>query len=480
MINKFLNNKIILIISILFSANINNINCGDDKEQIELQKDSFITINGYKLDISGAKFTEEEINKNFDKEEKIINFIFEKFGDKVINLPKSNTRKLKNLCEITNLIIFPWNSGNSYKFFNDSKQKEKLFEAFWKNIKKDKKMNITLKNKPSITVKKIDYKYYMKKEIKEAFTEINNKIKKYNYVTLDIIKKLNPKNKLSKKSIDDNDIVVYKNKNKKYKDTEIIKTPDNSIIITLSNFEKYYNKISATIEYVIPENLELEENIIKTVDSIEDNFQSDDIYIHKFFKKKYGLEHNKNCVLEGFSYSQNKYVKIDKEDACFFLGTKIKITINEEIPRVTKKKTKIDKPVKDKININLKFEVKDSSKYVFKTPISTISNLEIEKDNTYNDLILIINDKLGDRELKEGFKIYKNDRNNEFTDGILEDNITYIVVFDENATDFVDKKDPKNPPKTQETTTTEQNSNNYETTKKGGCSGKNGKCSNKK
>ena len=41
----------------------------------------------------------------------------------------------------------------------------------------------------------------------------------------------------------------------------------------------------------------------------------------------------------------------------------------------------------------------------------------------------IIKDKLGDKDLKEGFKIYKNDKNTEFTTGNLEDNTTYIVEY---------------------------------------------------
>ena len=38
--------------------------------------------------------------------------------------------------------------------------------------------------------------------------------------------------------------------------------------------------------------------------------------------------------------------------------------------------------IQEEGNINIKFEVKDNTNYVFKTPIDNISNLEIEKDKT--------------------------------------------------------------------------------------------------
>jgi len=138
---------------------------------------------------------------------------------------------------------------------------------------------------------------------------------------------------------------------------------------------------------------------------------------------------------------------------------------------------------KNKIYINLKFDVADNSNFKLKQGINDINSIKVEQGKNYNELLNIIKGKLGGKDLKEGFKIYKNDKNNEFKSGAIEDNVTYIIVFDNDDTNFVDKKEEpqkQNPPKTQETTNTEQtNNDDNETTKKGGCSGKNGKYSNK-
>jgi len=139
---------------------------------------------------------------------------------------------------------------------------------------------------------------------------------------------------------------------------------------------------------------------------------------------------------------------------------------------------------KDNLYINLKFEVTDNNKFKLKQDVTDKDNIEIQQGKDYNDLLVIIKKHLGGRNLKEGFKIYKNDRNNEFTTGNLENNITYIVVFDNDDTNFVDKKEEPqklDPQKTQDITNTEQtNNDDNETIKKGGYSGKNGKYSNKK
>ena len=135
---------------------------------------------------------------------------------------------------------------------------------------------------------------------------------------------------------------------------------------------------------------------------------------------------------------------------------------------------------KDRLYINLKFEVTDNTKFKLKQDVTDKDNIEIQQGKNYNDLLDIIKQHLGGRNLKEGFKIYKNDKNTEFTNtGILENNTKYIVVFDNDDINFVDKKtkpQKPDPQKTQETTNTEQtNNDDNETTKKGGYSGKNGK-----
>ena len=207
-------------------------------------------------------------------------------------------------------------------------------------------------------------------------------------------------------------------------------------LIYKGDYSDYFEPYKTEIEFIAGNGLELDESFKKDdeIVFVKEKINNKTLIKTHIFEKYNGLK-DTNCTIE---YKDKRdilnYVTCEN-GWVFYDGQKIKITINSEIPGFTKKKI-------EKYKINVNFEVKDPSKYVFNTVITNISNLEIEKDKDFNYLKEQIKKCLG-KELKEGFVIYKGSKveSNKFTSGNLENNATYTVVFDENATDFVKEKE---------------------------------------
>ena len=213
---------------------------------------------------------------------------------------------------------------------------------------------------------------------------------------------------------------------------------------------------------------------ITNISSLEIEKGKDFNFLKGEIKKHLGKELKSGFVIyKNTKEESNKFTAGPLDDKTTYI-----VVFDETATDFVKKKDK------NKLYIKLKFDVADNSNFKLKQGINDINSITVEQGKNYNELLNIIKGKLGGKDLKEGFKIYKNDKNNEFTTGNLEDNTTYIIVFDNDDINFVEEKTKSqkpDPQKTQDITNTEQtNNDDNETTKKGGYSGKNGKYSNKK
>ena len=482
----------------------------------KLDKNSKITIidqngiNDFNIGEKVVFLTEGEALKNYNKDEDILNFIRSKI-DNVSTAVKEKNLNLKDIdfsdywfVNVSEDFI-DTNVISENKYYNNTCSYDLL-----QKIKKLGKIDITLQKKPYYT--SIDYdgfKYEINKdsdEYNDLLNKINAKIKEERLITEKEIYKfikdsvkgitLFDETNILDDGIDDNYLFNFIEKDTDEKD--VVESFDKELYIDKIENEgdcKFLKPITAKVEFKIPKEYiyfnETVKNKFKNanIDFVIDNINPDTKVID-FIKEKYFESLKDVGKFEDFVKIERTkdlkiYENVDKNTK-FERDYNYKISIIKKIQNVIKEKEK------DKVYIKLKFEVSDSSKYELVKEINDEDDIEIEQGKSFNDLLEIIKTHLGGKNLVKGYNIYKNNRNEEslFTAGVLENNTTYIVVFDENAVDFVKEKEkekehqdpPKqDQPKTQETTNTEQNNNDdNETTKKGGYSGKNGKYSNKK
>ena len=433
----------------------------------KLDKNSKITIidqngiNDFNIGEKVVFLTEGEALKNYNKDEDILNFIRSKI-DNVSTAVKEKNLNLKDIdfsdywfVNVSEDFI-DTNVISENKYYNNTCSYDLL-----QKIKKLGKIDITLQKKPYYT--SIDYdgfKYEINKdsdEYNDLLNKINAKIKEERLITEKEIYKfikdsvkgitLFDETNILDDGIDDNYLFNFIEKDTDEKD--VVESFDKELYIDKIENEgdcKFLKPITAKVEFKIPK------EYIYFNETVKNKFKNANIDF---------VIDNINPDTKVIDFIKEKYFESLKDVGKF-----------EDFVKIERTK---DLKIYENVDKNTKFE-RD----------------EIEQGKSFNDLLEIIKTHLGGKNLVKGYNIYKNNRNEEslFTAGVLENNTTYIVVFDENAVDFVKEKEkekehqdpPKqDQPKTQETTNTEQNNNDdNETTKKGGYSGKNGKYSNKK
>lgn len=464
-------------------------------------------INDFNIGEKVFFLTNGDIYVEYNKDEDILNFI----RSRIDNVSTVVNEKNLNLKDIDFSDYWFVNVSEDFigtKVINGNKYINTYSYKLLEKIKELGKIDITLQKKPYYTSIYYDgFKYEINKDSDEyidLLKKINAEIKEKRSITEKEIYKLIKYNVNGSTLYDENNIL---NNDDSYlfnfiergdtDEKEVVESFDNELWIEKIENEgdcKFLKPITAKVEFKIPKEYIYFNETVKNkfenanIDFVIDNINSDTNVIY-FIKEKYfeslkNVENFEDFVKIERTEDSKKYENVD-ENTKFERDYNYKISIIKKIQNVIKEKEK------DKVYISLKFEVTDNTKLKLKQNVTDKDNIEIEQGKIFNDLLEIIKTHLGGKNLVKGYNIYKNNRNEEslFTAGVLENNTTYIVVFDETAVDFVkenekekEHQDPpkQDPPKTQEITNTEQtNNDDNETTKKGGYSGKNGKYSNK-
>ena len=438
----------------------------------KLDENSKITIidqNGINDFIIGEKvffLTVDEALKNYNKDEDILNFIRSKI-DNVSTTVKEKNLNLKDIDFSDYWFVNVSEDFIGTKVINSKNKYINTYSYYLlEKIRELGKIDITLQKKPYYTsIYYEGFKYEINKdsdEYKNLLNKINAKIKEKQFITEKEIYTF----------IKDNfkDITLYDEEyipDDNYlfnfikidtDEKEVVESFNNKLIIEKIENEgdcKLLKPFKAKVEFKIPKEYIYFNEIVKNkfenanIDFVIDNI-NDETKVIDFIKEKY-FESLKNVgkfedfvKIERTKDSKN-YKNVD-ENTEFEKDYNYKISIIKKIQNVIKEKEK------DKVYINLKFEVSDSSKYELVKEINNKDEIQIEQGKNFNDLLEIIKTHLGGKNLVKGYKIYKNSRNEEslFTAGVLENNTTYIVVFDETAVDFVKEKEKEkhqDPPK---------------------------------
>ena len=135
-------------------------------------------------------------------------------------------------------------------------------------------------------------------------------------------------------------------------------------------------------------------------------------------------------------------ISTNGESGKFEDGIVVTVTINEEIPGITSAKDP------NKVYVNVKFKVSDTNKFKLNGKLATSNNFdfELEKCKKISDLLTEIIKKLDNTDLKNGYKIEKDNTVVDNKETELVDGATYIITLDNNDTNFVveiKKEDPK-------------------------------------
>ena len=459
----------------------------------KLDENSKITIidqNGINdFNIGGKVFflTYDEKIKAYNKDEDILNFIRSKI-DNVSTVVKEKKLNLKDI----NFSDY-WFVNVSEDFIDtgvisENKYNETNAYKLLGKIKKLGKIDITLQKKPYYTSIYYDgFKYEINKdsdEYKDLLNKINAKIKEERLITDKEIYKfikdnvnditLWNENKILDDDIDDSYLFEFIERDTD--EDDFVDSFNNELYIVKIENEGAYKllkPITAKVEFKIPKeyiyfnesvkNKFENANIDFVIDNINDETKVIDFIKEKYFESLKNVEKFEDFVKIERTEDSKNYENVD-ENTEFTKYHNYRISIIKEIPNVIKEKEK------DKVYINLKFEVLDSSKYELVKEINNKDEIQIEQGKNFNDLLDIIKTHLGGKNLVKGYKIYKNSRNEEslFTAGVLENNTTYIVVFDETAVDFVKENEkekehqdpPKQDPPKQDRNNVDNNDNN--------------------
>jgi len=296
-------------------------------------------------------------------------------------------------------------------------------EKILNNVYDNRNLQLVLKTTSIVRIS-FDNRYYkLNNNFQNKLNAVNYEIK--SYFNVGQIKSL-----MIKKGFKKDEISIKDDEGNEYEDNII----PNCAYIDVQykdDIKNYLESKTVKIEFLAVSGLVLDREKDYVIDFFKDNITKD-TKILKFITDKFKKLLDKNCKIKYFNFNEKKIYDVNENDK-FEDGDIIIITINEEISGFTKKYI-------EKNKINIIFEVNDTSKYVFTSDMNNISSLEIEKGKTYKDLITEINKHLK-KEIKTGFKIYKNNKKTEFKSGKIENGVTYIVVFDKEATDFVKEKE---------------------------------------
>ena len=155
-------------------------------------------------------------------------------------------------------------------------------------------------------------------------------------------------------------------------------------------------------------------------------------------------------------------------------GIVVTVTINEAIEGITSVKDK------NKVYVKVQFKISDNTKYKLRENILKLNNNELEfgKNNKISDLLNKIKGELDNTDLKNGYKIEKDNtvvkKESELVDGGV-----YIITLADDDSNFVEeiKKDKPEEPKGKHEDNTNNNNENDTTTKNGKGKGCCNKCS---
>ena len=153
-----------------------------------------------------------------------------------------------------------------------------------------------------------------------------------------------------------------------------------------------------------------------------------DTNIEKYINTKYDKIKN-NCIITSLGDNCGKF-----ED-----GTVVTVTINNEINGITS--------VKDpkKVYVKVQFKVSDDSKFRFKGSLVEKNefNLVLEKNKKISNLLTEIVTKLVNKNLKDGYKIEKDNNIINDNEEELVDNAKYIITLANDDSNFVEKIEDK-------------------------------------
>ena len=427
-------------------------------------------INDFNIGEKVVFLTEDEALKDYNNDEDILNFIRSKI-DNVSTAVKEKNLNLKDI-DFSDY----WFVNVSEDFIDTNVISENKYNRIYsfkllEKIKELGKIDITLQKKPYYTsIYYEGFKYEINKdsdEYNDLLNKINAKIKEKRLITekeiYTFIKdNVNDITLWNENEILDNDIddrYLFKFIERDTDKDEVVDSFNNELYIEKIENEgacKLLKPFKAKVEFKIPKeyiyfnetvkNKFENANIDFVIDNINDETKVIDFIKEKYFESLKNVEKFEDFVKIERTEDSENYENVDKNEK-FTKYYNYRISIIKEIPNVIKEKEK------DKVYINLKFEVSDSSKYELVKEINNKDEIQIEQGKNFNDLLGIIKTHLGGKNLVKGYNIYKNNRNEEslFTAGVLENNTTYIVVFDENAVDFVKEiekeKEHQDPPK---------------------------------
>ena len=505
----------------------NNIIQGDLLNNSDKKCSSYHIDNALKNYVYGSKIVKGENGKkikNYDLEENGFKakYTFELYFYKIINKKVSlyNSKEQKiNLNESNKKINLRGISENE-KFEKIKKYNEKIFfilKQLFPSIQSNKDCIISIdKNKLN---KKNDnnletYKYFIEKlqdyngdKIKIVLDDyykpnikdilLSKNLKKTYKITDNKKKEIKGILKGSYSSYKYSELQGELKRNKKFKNItiengntdEYIEDLDNVTITITEDKGKNKNRVivpkQCTIKFEVSKGLFITDSenypASQDIEFSEDGITTK-IVIDKYINEKYPKIKDK-CTITKEGDKSGKF-----ED-----GTIVTVTINEEIKGITTNKD----PNKDYIKVQ--FKVSDPSKFNFKENLAKTNefNLEFEKNKKISDLLAEIKTKLGNTDLKEGYKIEKDNTSIKDNGTKLVDDATYIITLANDDTNFVEeiKKDkPEEKPEEEEDhkdkhkeeehkedniTNNGNNTNNTEndnTKKKGCCCGK---CGNK-
>ena len=328
---KLINSKIIKFSTVCL-GNLINTFCTD--EEVELDKDSYISVNGYSTSLKNFKLKKN--TKNIVTRKDLLRYFLDQFSDlKFQNIDndedEDNGKNLKELFNLEEnfkngkLFITYINDMFNESFNNNENDKKKILE----NVFNNRTLKLNLKTDTYINIDYNNWCYKLNKEFQDKLDNVNNEIKVYFNVKQ--IKEL-----MKDKGFDESKISIKDDKGSESEDNSI---PDcNEIYVDYKDINNYLEPATAEIEFVAGEGFELEDSFIKNynIDFVKENILNKTL-INKYIYDKYHLN-DENCTIEYKDNNDNKEYSICPEYYKLIDGAKLKITINAKIHGFTKEK----------------------------------------------------------------------------------------------------------------------------------------------
>ena len=309
--------------------------------EIELNKNSYISVNGYTTSLEGFKLKKNK--EEIKDEENLTKYFMDIFSTfKFNNIEDSkDTYNNKSLDEVfnfkekfkdKNLFII-----NINDLFNKIKPDNKEnIKAILDNVFTKGELCLIFKTFQKVLIEP-DLPYKLKKEFKNKLEEVNNEIK--SYFNIRQIKDLMANKGFTKDkiSINDNGIELEDNFVYKY---------NNYYVNYNDDIDNYLEPATAEIEFIPGNGLVTDKNAKNyKIDFLKDNINNN-TKIFDFITNKFKGLSDKNCKIEYFNSEDNTWNDVDEGDG-FYDEDKIRITINAEVKGFTIKKNP-QKPPKNK------------------------------------------------------------------------------------------------------------------------------------